>query len=59
VIQGDDQTYGAIWGLIGLVLAADWVAYGMPGNSSQVSLTAIIVLAMLLGGESALLLRRH
>jgi hypothetical protein len=42
-----------------LVLAADWVAYGMPGNSSQVSLPAIIVLAMLLGGEAALLLRRN
>ena len=57
MIQVDGRTRSSIWGLIGLVLAAGWVAYGMLGNGNQVFLTIMVILTMVLGAGAALLLR--
>ena len=51
------QNVGTIWALIGLILAAGWVAYGFLGNGSQVFLAVMVIATMLLGGGAAILLR--
>lgn len=57
MIQVDGRTRSSIFGLIGLVLAAGWVAYGMLGNGNQVFLAVMVILTMVLGAGAALLLR--
>lgn len=57
MFQLNQQSRGAIWGLIALILGAGWVAYGMLGNGNQVFLTIMVILSMVLAGGAALLLR--
>ena len=59
MIQVDGRTRSSIYGLIGLVLAAGWVAFGMLGNGNQVFLTIMVILTMVLGAGAALLLRNR
>jgi len=59
MIQADGRTRSSIYGLIGLVLAAGWVAFGMLGNGNQVFLTVMVILTMVLGAGAALLLRNR
>jgi hypothetical protein len=51
------QNRGTIWALIGLILGAGWVAYGLLGSGNQVFLTVMILATMLLAGGAAILLR--
>jgi hypothetical protein len=57
MIQVDPRTRSAMWGLFGVVLAAGWVAYGMLGNGSQVFLTVMLILTIVLGGVATFLVR--
>lgn len=57
MIQVEKQQYGTIWAIIGLVLAAGWVAFGMLGNGNTVFLTVMVILSLVLGGGAAIVLR--
>jgi hypothetical protein len=57
VIEVDPRTRSALWGLIGVILGAGWVAYGMLGNGSQVFLTIMVVLSIVLAGLATFGLR--
>ena len=57
MIQLKPQTIGSIWGLIGVLLAAGWVAYGMAGHGDTTFLTIMTVATVVLGGGAAVLLR--
>ena len=59
MIQVNPQTYGAIWGLIGLILAVGWIPFGMLGNGNQVFLTIMVILSMVSFAGAGLLLRRR
>jgi hypothetical protein len=57
MIQVDPRTRSALWGPIGAVLAAGWVAYAMLGNGSHVFLTVMLVLTIILGGVGTYFVR--
>jgi hypothetical protein len=57
MIEVDPRTRSALWGLVGVVLAAGWVAYGMLGDGNQVFLTAMLVLTIILGGVVTFVVR--
>ncbi len=57
MIRVDRRSYGSIWGLIAIVLAAGWAAYGLIGGGNQVFLALMVVATILLGGGAAVLLR--
>jgi hypothetical protein len=57
MIQVDPRTRSALWGLIGVVLAAGWVAYGTLGGGNQVFLTVMLVLTIVLAGVATFLVR--
>jgi hypothetical protein len=52
----DRPVYSALWGLVGIVLAAGWAAYGLLGGGN-VFLTVMVVLSIVLGGGVAVLVR--
>ena len=54
MIQVSGQAYGAICGLIGIILAAGWAAYG-PLGGGTVFLAVMVVASMLLAGGAAVL----
>lgn len=56
MIQVDPRTRTSIWGLVAVVLAAGWVAYGILGGG-QVFLVVMVVLSILLGGAALFLVR--
>jgi hypothetical protein len=59
MIRVGSSTYAAVWALVGLVLGAGWVAYGMLGDGNQVFLTVMIVASMLLGAGTAIVVKRR
>lgn len=59
MIELDPRTYGAIWGLLTLIVGAGWAAYGILGGGN-VFLVIMVVLSMgLLGGAGIVLRRRR
>ena len=50
MIEVTPQTRNALRGLLGVILAAGWVAFAIIGNGSTVFLTVMIVLTILFGG---------
>jgi hypothetical protein len=56
MIQVDPRTRTSIWGLVAVVLAAGWVAYGILGGG-QVFLVVMVVLSILLGGAAVFLVQ--
>jgi hypothetical protein len=59
MIRVDTQTYGAIWAFVAIVIGAGWAAFGILGNDNQVFLAVMVVITMILGGGTAVLLRRR
>lgn len=57
MIEVDPRTRNALRGLIGVVLAAGWVTYGVLGESSQVFLAVMLALTIVLGGVGTFLVR--
>jgi hypothetical protein len=57
VVEVDPRTRSALWGLIGVILGAGWVAFGLLGDGSRVFLTIMIVLSMVLAGIATFGLR--
>jgi hypothetical protein len=57
MIRVDRRSYGSIWALIALVLAAGWAAYGLIGDGNTVFLTLMVVASIILAGGAAVLLR--
>jgi hypothetical protein len=57
MIRVDRRSYGSIWGLIAILLAAGWAAYGLIGGGSELFLTLMVVATIILGGGAAVLLR--
>jgi hypothetical protein len=56
-VRFDDPRAGtSTWGLVAVMLAADWVAYGTLGDG-QVILVVMTVLLIVLGGAAILLVR--
>jgi len=56
MIEVDPRTRSSLYGLIGIILAAGWVAYGTLGGG-QVFLTIMLVLTIVLGGVATFLFR--
>jgi phage-related minor tail protein len=56
MIEVDPRTRSALYGLIGVVLAAGWVAYGVLGGG-QVFLAIMLVLTIVLGGVATFVVR--
>jgi hypothetical protein len=56
MIEVDPRTRSAIWGLIAIILAAGWAAFGLLGGG-QVFLTIMVVLSILLVGVATFLVR--
>ncbi len=57
MIRVSSSTYGAIWGLVGLLLGAGWVAYAMLGGGNRVFLTVMIIASMVGGAGTAILVK--
>ena len=57
MIEVQPQTRTAIFGLVAIILAAGWAAYGLIGDSNQLFLTIMVVLTILLGAGAAVLVR--
>ena len=57
MIEVDPRTRSSLYGLIGVLLAAGWVAYGMLGNENQVFLTVMVNLSIVSGALVTFLLR--
>ena len=57
MIEVDPRVRSSLWGLIGIVLGAGWVAYGLAGNGSRVFLTVMVVLSIVLVGLATFVLR--
>ncbi len=56
MIEVDPRTRGAIFGLVAILLAAGWAAYGIL-SGGQVFLAIMVVLSILLVGGAAVLMR--
>jgi hypothetical protein len=56
MIEVNPPTRRAIWGLVAVILAAGWVAYGIL-DGGQVFLVVMVVLSILLGGAALFLVR--
>ena len=57
MIEVDPRTRSSLYGLIGVLLAAGWVAYGMLGDGNQVFLTVMVLLSIVSGALVTFLLR--
>jgi hypothetical protein len=57
MIRVDRRSYGSIWGLVVILLAAGWAAYGLIGNGDTLFLTIMVVATIVLGGGVAMLVR--
>jgi hypothetical protein len=57
MIRVDRRSYGSIWALIALLLAAGWAAYGIVGGGNTIFLTFMVVATIILAGGAALLVR--
>jgi hypothetical protein len=59
MIQVNAQAYGAIWAFVGILIGAGWAAFGIVGGENQIFLAIMVVITMVLGGGTAVLLRRR
>jgi hypothetical protein len=59
MIQVSTQAYRAIWAFMGILIGAGWAAFGIVGGENQVFLAIMVVISMVLGGGTAVLLRRR
>ncbi len=57
MISIERRAYRVMWALIGLLLAAGWVVYGMAASGNRTFLIVMVVLSILLAGGAAILLR--
>jgi hypothetical protein len=57
MIRVDRRSYGSIWGLVVILLAAGWAAYGLIGNGDTLFLTIMVVATIVLAGGVAVLVR--
>jgi hypothetical protein len=57
MIEVDPRTRSALWGLIGVVLAAGWVAFAMLGEGNQVFLTVMLILSIVLSSVATFVFR--
>jgi hypothetical protein len=56
MIQVDRRTRSAVWGLIGVLLAAGWATYGILGGN-QVFLAVMVALSIVLTGIATFVFR--
>ena len=59
MIEVDSKTYGAIFGLLGVVLVAGWVAYALLAPESRTIFAAMVIANMVLGGGAGVLVRKR
>jgi LPXTG-motif cell wall-anchored protein len=59
MIRVSSTTYSAIWSLVGLLLGAGWVAYGILGEDNNVFLTVMIIASMFGGAGTAIVFKRR
>jgi uncharacterized membrane protein HdeD (DUF308 family) len=57
MIEVDPRTRSALWGMIGVVLGAGWIAFAMLGDGNQVFLTVMLILSILLSGVATFVFR--
>ena len=57
MIEVDPRTRSAIWGIVGVILAAGWVAYGLLGDENSVFLAIMVILTIILGGLATFVFR--
>ena len=57
MIEVDPRTRSSLYALVGVLLAAGWIAYGMLGNGNQVFLTVMVLLSVVSGALITFLLR--
>jgi hypothetical protein len=56
MIEVEPRTRGALWGLVGAVLAAGWATYGITGGSTT-SLAIMVAATIILGAVATFLVR--
>lgn len=57
MIEVDQRTRSAIWGLVVIILGAGWVAHGFLGNGNTVFLAIMVILTIILGGVATFVFR--
>jgi len=59
VFQVEDSTYRAMWQLLGLIMVAGWIAFGIIGHGNKVFLAIMVIYTVVaFAGFSALVRRR-
>jgi hypothetical protein len=57
MIRVDKSTYGAVWAIVAILIAAGWIAYGMVGEENRAFLTTMVIVSVVLGAGTAVVLQ--
>jgi hypothetical protein len=57
MIEVDGRTRSSLYGLVGVLLGAGWIAYGIIGNNSKTFLVIMIILTVVLPSLITFVLR--
>jgi hypothetical protein len=57
MVEVDPRTRSSLYGLIGVLLGAGWIAYGIVGNENRTFLVIMILLTVLLPSIVTFVLR--